>query len=125
MSSRSARIDHGGGEPFRRCVHGRSQSRRAAADNHQIIDPLRERLFDSDQIGQCPRRGIPQQRLRSEDDDRRVGLGEPETVQQCADLRVMFRIDPRERYLVSGQEVTDAEGIARGSGPKHAESLEV
>ena len=125
LSSRRGRVDHDGGQPFRRCVHGRSQSRRTATDDHQVVDPLRERPSDSDEVGQCPSRGIPQQRLRSEDDHRRVGLGEPEALQQCAYLRVMIHIDPGERHLVPGKEVTDAEGIARGAGPEHSEPLKV
>ena len=32
LSARSVRVDHGGGQPFRRCVHGRSQPRR---DRHR------------------------------------------------------------------------------------------
>ena len=60
LSARGVRVDHGGGESFRRCVHGRSQPRRTATDNHQVIDPLRERSSDPDEVGQCPRRWIPQ-----------------------------------------------------------------
>ena len=37
----------------------------------------------------------------------------------------MIHIDPGERHLVPGKEVTDAEGIARGPGPEHSKSLKV
>jgi hypothetical protein len=37
----------------------------------------------------------------------------------------MIHIDPGERDLVSGEEVANAEGVARRTGPEHAESLKV
>ena len=37
----------------------------------------------------------------------------------------MIRIDPGERHLISGEEVTDTERLARGAGPEHAESLKI
>ena len=37
----------------------------------------------------------------------------------------MIRIDPGERHLISGEEVPDTEGLARGAGSEHAKTLKV
>ena len=37
----------------------------------------------------------------------------------------MVHIDPRKRDLVPGEKISNAEGIARGAGPEHSESLKV
>ena len=66
---------------------------------------------------------IAQHVLRAHD-DRRVGFGDAEMLEQLVDVRVRLEIDPGKEHEVLGQEVADAKRVRRVARADHAQARE-
>ena len=67
--------------------------------------------------------GLRKHVLRAHD-DRRVGLGDAEVLEELVDVGIGLEVDPGEEHQVLGQEVADAERVGRVARADHAQARE-
>jgi hypothetical protein len=105
-------------------VDRRGQARGSAPDDGQVVHLLRQRLAQADRLRQLPVRGIAEEELAPEGDDRSLGRRQPEALQELVHLGVDLQVQPRERHPVGGQEVPDPKRVHGVPRADHAQAGE-
>ena len=118
-------LQHHRAQPLGGAVDRRGQPRRPGADDDQVVHRLLQRPAEAEGLRQLAVRGVAQQQLAAPGDHGRVGLGQPELLEQLLHLRVGLQVQPGERHPVLGQEVADPEGVRRVARADHAQAREV
>ena len=112
LAARRDRLHQHRTQAFRRSVHGRAESGRAAADHDQVVEVGTRLRGQADALGQLGI-GRRDQRVAVRRDDERQGPGvDAGRVQQSGALRRVRRIPP-VRHLVAGEELADRRGPRR------------
>ena len=118
-------LQHHRAQPFGGAVDRRGQPRRPGPDDDQVVHRLLQRPAEAECFRQLAVRGIAQEQLVAPGDHGRVGLGQPELLEQLVHLRVGLQVQPGERHAVLGQEIADPEGVLRVARADHAQAGEV
>ena len=124
LAARPRALQHQRAQPLRGAVDRRGQPRRPRPDHDQVVDALLQRPAEAERLRQLAVGRVAQQRLAAPGDHRRVGLAQPELLEQLLDLRVGLQVEPGVRHAVLGQEVAHPEGVARVARADHAQPRE-